>query len=440
MANTYKALSTVTVGVGGVSSVTFSNIPQTYTDLVIKMSVRTTRGGTYEGGIGIGINGNTSSGYSWRTIESQGTSLSSNNTSYEQDWTSRIPASLTTAGIFSNLEVYIPNYTNSNTKSYFSDGSGENNSSTASLTLLTGSQTSSLPITSLVIHDQSNTLLPQYSTITIYGVFNADISSVPVAPTIGSATAISPTSATVDFTPVSNAASYTATSTPGSITATAATSPITVTGLTSETAYTFKVKANNPLGSSVESAASNSVTPSAAYFESIATVTTTSSQSSAVFTNIPQTYKHLQIRILSRGTKTANTDGQYMRYNDSTSGYVFGGGRFMGTNNGSGTLTESPWIGVSTAGVTIGQLVQANATSQVRNATVIDIPNYASTNNYKISKAIDGFNSNGTAGTYVGMFSGMWQNTSAITKIEIFPGAPSSYPANCVIALYGIRG
>lgn len=437
MANTYKALSTVTVGAGGTSAITFSNIPQTYTDLVIHISGRDSRA-LYVDDYGIQLNGSTST-FSYRTFigDGSGTSSASSSFSVTGVWN----GGNATSSTFGNAMIYIPNYTSNKVKSISGSSVNETNSTTAQQWLSTTVWNTAAPITSITIvgNDTPTTIQPN-STATLYGVFNADVSGVPSAPTIGTATAVSPTSATVDFTSVSNAASYTATSTPGSITATAATSPITVTGLTSETAYTFKVKANNPFGSSAESAASNSVTPSAAYFESIATVTTTSSQSSAVFTNIPQTYKHLQIRILSRGTKTANTDGQYMRYNDSTSGYVFGGGRFMGTNNGSGTLTESPWIGVSTAGVTIGQLVQANATSQVRNATVIDIPNYASTNNYKISKAIDGFNSNGTAGTYVGMFSGMWQNTSAITKIEVFPGAPSSYPANCVIALYGIRG
>jgi hypothetical protein len=55
--------------------------------------------------------------------------------------------------------------------------------------------------------------------------------------------------------------SYTVTSTPGNITATGSASPITVTGLTNGTAYTFKVKATNAIGTGPESAASNSVTP-----------------------------------------------------------------------------------------------------------------------------------------------------------------------------------
>jgi hypothetical protein len=91
-------------------------------------------------------------------------------------------------------------------------------------------------------------------------------STVPGAPTIGTATAGN-AQATVTFTPpASNGGSaitgYTVTSSPGSITGTGTASPITVTGLTNGTAYTFTVTATNANGTSPASAASNSVTPS----------------------------------------------------------------------------------------------------------------------------------------------------------------------------------
>lgn len=89
---------------------------------------------------------------------------------------------------------------------------------------------------------------------------------IPDAPTIGTATKASSTSASVAFTaptcvgggPIT---SYTAKSTPGCFTGTGASSPITVSGLTTGTAYTFKVNATNYIGTGPCSAASNSVTP-----------------------------------------------------------------------------------------------------------------------------------------------------------------------------------
>ena len=87
----------------------------------------------------------------------------------------------------------------------------------------------------------------------------------PDAPTIGTAVA-STSSASVTFTAPSNVGggaitSYTVTSAPGGITATGVASPITVSGLTNGTAYTFTVVATNIYGTSIASAASNSVTP-----------------------------------------------------------------------------------------------------------------------------------------------------------------------------------
>jgi hypothetical protein len=93
--------------------------------------------------------------------------------------------------------------------------------------------------------------------------------TVPGAPTIGTATATSSTTATISFTaPASNGGStitqYNATSSPAGGTGTlvqAGSGTITVTGLTTNTSYTFTVTATNAAGTSAASAASNSVTP-----------------------------------------------------------------------------------------------------------------------------------------------------------------------------------
>lgn len=96
--------------------------------------------------------------------------------------------------------------------------------------------------------------------------------SIPGAPTIGTATSTGSSTATVSFTaPASNGGSvitsYTATSSPGGITGTLSQSgsgTITVSGLTGNTSYTFTVTATNAIGTSAASAASNSITTSEA--------------------------------------------------------------------------------------------------------------------------------------------------------------------------------
>ena len=88
----------------------------------------------------------------------------------------------------------------------------------------------------------------------------------PGAPTIGTATAVTFSTATVTFTAPTDVGSggvtYTATSSPAGGSGTG-TSPITVTGLSPLTSYTFTVTASTPGGTGPSSAASNSITTTA---------------------------------------------------------------------------------------------------------------------------------------------------------------------------------
>jgi hypothetical protein len=101
----------------------------------------------------------------------------------------------------------------------------------------------------------------------LFGVM-AGQGGVPAEPTIGTATATGPNSATVSFTAPENPGgsaitSYTAISTPGNFTGTLSQSgsgTITVTGLSVGTAYTFKVYATNADGNSLQSSSSNQIT------------------------------------------------------------------------------------------------------------------------------------------------------------------------------------
>lgn len=108
----------------------------------------------------------------------------------------------------------------------------------------------------------------QISGISISGVNITPNILAPDAPTIGTATATGPTTATVSFiAPANNngstITSYTAVSSPGNITGSVSQSgsgTITVSGLTAGTSYTFTVYATNAIGNSISSSPSNSIT------------------------------------------------------------------------------------------------------------------------------------------------------------------------------------
>jgi hypothetical protein len=112
--------------------------------------------------------------------------------------------------------------------------------------------------------------------------------TVPGAPTVGSTTMTSGTTATVAFTqPASNGGatitSYTATSSPGNITGTinqAGSGTITVSGLSVNTTYTFTVKATNSVGQGSASAASSMT----AWYDSSRTIQTPAGYSQVTLT------------------------------------------------------------------------------------------------------------------------------------------------------------
>lgn len=432
MANTYKALQTVTVGAGGVASVSFTNIPQTYTDLAIKTSYRTNRNAAADT-LRIAFNNGTT--YNIIYLYGNGTSTTgfsgSSSAGIEGLWGTD---DSNTANIFGNSELYIPNYVSNNAKVTLDESATENNATLAYIGMGAGISNSTSPITSITLTSNTSSTIKQYSTFTLYGVFNADVSSAPATPTIGTATAGN-TTASITFTGVSNAVSYTMTSTPSSITGTGTTSPITVSGLTNETAYTFKVKSNNPFGSSAESAASNSVTPSAGVYDFIATSTLGSSASTITFTALPQTYTRLQIRCHLIPTTNATSASLYFN-NDLTSGN-YGAGEAYAVYNGSAYgnvalayANSFPFLGTSQGIFTT-----------YGGVSVIDIEQYTNTSAYTTYNAFSGFTYT-SAESYkseIGRYYGIWKDTSAVTRLD-FTISSGQYAAGSYISIYGVKG
>lgn len=161
MANTYIAIATTTVGSGGAASITFSTIPSTYTDLVIKYSTRATSSGTDW----ITVSFNTGGTYSY--IYLLGTGSSAVNGTFRAAINQN---STFTASTFANGEVYIPNYTGSNSKSFSADSVNENNATEAYSALGAGLWSGTAAITDITLATDNGTNLAQYSTATLYGI------------------------------------------------------------------------------------------------------------------------------------------------------------------------------------------------------------------------------------------------------------------------------
>lgn len=167
MANTFKLIASSTVGAGGASSVTFSSIPGTYTDLCLKYSIRNTS--TNPTVIAL-INGS-SSNFLRTYMVGDGSSVNSaaNDASNYIGYGS---VSTDTASTFSNNELYISNYTASTFKPFVVDNVTENNATTAYAYLASSSWSNTAAITSIDISMFGGNLA-QYSTLTLYGIKNS---------------------------------------------------------------------------------------------------------------------------------------------------------------------------------------------------------------------------------------------------------------------------
>jgi hypothetical protein len=163
MATSFFKIASVTVGSGGSSSMTFSSIPQTYTDLKLVISGRSTDGNF---GYLIRLN-NALSTYAGRWLEGVGTSVSSYTSSNALG--GYLTYSTQTANTFCSSEAYIANYTSSSYKSVSIETAQESNSATG-VYLAMGAQlwSDTSAITSIVL--TINTLFAQHTTATLYGI------------------------------------------------------------------------------------------------------------------------------------------------------------------------------------------------------------------------------------------------------------------------------
>lgn len=169
MAITYKAISTINLN-SIASFIEFTNIPQTYTDLIIKFAGRLA--GNYEpGNAGVHINFNGSStNFSGKRFEAYNNSLGSDNVSTLIGTIGG--GSLVTANTFTNFELYIPNYTSNNNKSISTDFVSEDNDSspTYDLGFVGTIWNNTAAITSIKIIPSFD--LAQNSKATLYGIKN----------------------------------------------------------------------------------------------------------------------------------------------------------------------------------------------------------------------------------------------------------------------------
>ncbi len=158
-------IATTTVGAGGASSIDFTSIPATYTDLLVVCSLRSIKADAVGAGL-VKINGVTTNLSNRSLIGDGGGAYSANYTTTRL--INSVNGATSTANTFSTHNVYFPNYAGSTNKSFSADGASENNGGYMELGIMANLWSNTAAITSLSIYSDAN--LAQYSSASLYGI------------------------------------------------------------------------------------------------------------------------------------------------------------------------------------------------------------------------------------------------------------------------------
>jgi hypothetical protein len=154
-------------------------------------------------------------------------------------------------------------------------------------------------------------------------------------------------------------------------------------------------------------------------YEPIQTQTLGSTATSVTFSSIPATYTDLVIV----GVVSGAGDQIKLQFNGDTSSiYSY---RFL---YGNGTSALSAEATGNNAYIRIGQSYTSNLGNFICN-----VLNYSNTTTYKsvLSRA-------GNAGNLLGLFTGTWRSTAAVTSIK-FELLSGSFDSGSTFTLYGIK-
>lgn len=156
----------------------------------------------------------------------------------------------------------------------------------------------------------------------------------------------------------------------------------------------------------------------------VETKTLVSNQALIEFLSVPQDATDLLMLLSLRTDRNLQGDGFYVRFNGSVSGYsqirLIGDGSSVSTDYGAGSLMANA----------------ATATSNTFGNASFYLSNYTTTANKTYSN--EGVSENNATTAFMGLNSGVWANSSAITSIAISPEGGTNFLTGSMISLYKI--
>ena len=163
--------------------------------------------------------------------------------------------------------------------------------------------------------------------------------------------------------------------------------------------------------------------------KNLITRTELGSDATVTFSSIPQTYDHLEISWYARSDRaSSDQDNLNMGFNGDTTAANYDMQRLIGT---ASTLTALQ----SAAILQIGNISAADSGANIFGSGTVTIYNYTKTDRHKHR-----FSIGGQADLPFTIFtSSRWENTAAITSVELTPNAGTNFLAGSVFTLRGIN-
>ena len=189
------------------------------------------------------------------------------------------------------------------------------------------------------------------------------------------------------------------------------------------------------LGIMASAMSANLWQPEGAY-DSLATITLSAATSSITFAGIPSTYKHLQLRCLSKQSATTTgfpNVGLYFNADTTFTNYRSHYINANGSAVGAGEVQASGYYAY-----TFNTITSNSGYTNMFGASVTDILDYASVVKNKTIRTLGGQDANGSG--EVVFISGLWMNSStAVNAITLILPGGGNFVTNSSFALYGVK-
>ncbi len=166
----FDALATVTVPSGGLSSIEFAGIPNTYKHLQIRGIGRDTQASGAHS-LRLQLNSDTGSNYTYHAVTGDGSTASAGAlTAQPTQYPGFLIGTSGATGVFSASIIDILDYANTSKNTVTRTLSGVDNNGSGNIGLFSGMWLNVAAITSITLLPAASTNFSQYSQFTLYGV------------------------------------------------------------------------------------------------------------------------------------------------------------------------------------------------------------------------------------------------------------------------------